>query len=146
MLDFSKSSKLLYDLPVYYLTAIPKKHHFNALNGTFNKENESTKTLSFIPTAHQFFEHKLFEKDKPDLYAELYFYDEKGEFSTIMFRNSSAKALRKLCEELYYENLRLTQITLNISSTEKISQNNEKWYLAEFNYERIIFDDSLYPF
>ena len=64
--------------------------------------------------------------------------DDKNAMSSVMFNNSSVYELRRLMERLFYDDLKLCDVVLKVTSEKKI---NEKitpkgtWYLAVFEYE-----------
>lgn len=150
MPPLSSFSNLLNKNVEKYLSAIPKQYYFDSEQGIFREgskpiisgNNKPILMFSINPLAYCFFAQKLFEKDNKDLWVELYFTDHKDAISTIMFKNSSALSLLKLCEDLYYKDLSLTDVELRISRTDKINRNGKKWYLATYRYN----DDFTYPF
>lgn len=95
-------------------------------------------SFTFQPIAWRIFEDSLFARGRVETWAELFFVDDKKAMSSVMFNNSSVYELRRLMERLFYDDLKLSDVVLKVTSEKKV---NEKitpkgtWYLAVFEYE-----------
>lgn len=125
---------------IKYMPGSPRQYRFNAQNGRFNIDGTQDvgDSFSFQPIAWRIFEDSLFARGRVETWAELFFVDDKKAMSSVMFNNSSVYELRRLMERLFYDDLKLCDVVLKVTSEKKI---NEKitpkgtWYLAVFEYE-----------
>ena len=130
------------DLPstIKYMPGSPRQYRFNAQNGRFNIDGTQDvgDSFTFQPIAWRIFEDSLFARGRVETWAELFFVDDKKAMSSVMFNNSSVYELRRLMERLFYDDLKLSDVVLKVTSEKKV---NEKitpkgtWYLAVFEYE-----------
>ena len=125
-----------------YLTGSPKNYRFDGRTGDFNLDGKMPlgKKLTIQPISFRFMEDSLFARKsdstgetKRELWCEVYFIDEKKSVSYIMFNNSSARALQRIIETLYYEDLQLNELVLTITS-EKKENAKGKYFVATFDY------------
>lgn len=126
---------------VKYLNGQPKGYRFDGQKGYFkigempllDDKNKPLTKFSITPIAFRVFEENLFARGKKEFWIELFFVDAKNAVSSIMFNNSSANSLQNLQRELFYEDLSLCDVKLDISTTDK---SNEKgaWKMATFEY------------
>ena len=124
---------------IRYLPGRPRQYRFNAQTGRFNINGTEDVGDSFTiqPVAWRIFEDDLFARGRVETWAELFFVDSKSALSSLMFNNSSINELYRLIERLFYDDLKLSDVILTITSEKKV---NEKitpkgtWYLANFKY------------
>lgn len=85
------------------------------------------------PIAWRIFEENLFARGRKETWAELFFVDEKDCVSSIMVNNTTLEELRKLAENLFYDDIKLSDIVLTIKP-EKAENEREgqkrTWYIA----------------
>ncbi|GAA4461871.1 hypothetical protein GCM10023189_37870 [Nibrella saemangeumensis] len=125
---------------IKYLQGRPKQYRFNGQTGRFNINGTTDvgTTLTIQPLAWRIFDENLFARGRNETWAELFFVDDKGALSAIMFNNSSVNELFNLIEPLFYDDLQLSDVVLTITSEKK---KNEKvqpagtWFLARFTYK-----------
>ncbi|MBB5287075.1 hypothetical protein HNQ92_005237 [Rhabdobacter roseus] len=125
---------------IKYMPGSPRQYRFNAQTGRFNINGiqDVGDRFSFQPIAWRIFEDDLFARGRIEAWAELFFVDRQGAMSSLMFNNSSVYELRRLMERLFYDDLKLSDVVLKVTSEKKV---NEKvtpkgtWYLAVFEYE-----------
>lgn len=125
------------------LLGSPKNYRFDGRTGDF-KIGATTnygRKLKIQPISFRFMTDELFaRKDnvtnapKRELWIEIFFVDEKNCVSYIMFNNSSARAFQSLIEEIYYDDLELTDLVLSLKGLEK---KNDKgaYYVVEIEYD-----------
>jgi hypothetical protein len=135
-------------LPKYkYLAGAPKQYRFNGQNGQFNINGEqilldakgkAIDSFSFQPIAWRIFEENLFARGRKEAWAELFFVDVKDCVSAIMVNNTTLEELRKLAENLFYDDLTLADIVLTIkpekAENEKGGQ-KRSWFIGRFSYQ-----------
>jgi hypothetical protein len=135
-------------VPKYkYIIGAPKQYRFNGQNGQFNINGEQilldTKgkaidSFSFQPIAWRIFEENLFARGRKETWAELFFVDAKDCISSIMVNNTTLEELRKLAENLFYDDITLADIVLTIKP-EKAENEREgqkrSWYIGRFSYQ-----------
>jgi hypothetical protein len=135
-------------VPKYkYIIGAPKQYRFNGQNGQFNINGEQilldTKgkaidSFSFQPIAWRIFEENLFARGRKETWAELFFVDAKDCVSSIMVNNTTLEELRKLAENLFYDDITLADIVLTIKP-EKAENEREgqkrSWYIGRFSYQ-----------
>ncbi|CCH54462.1 hypothetical protein BN8_03634 [Fibrisoma limi BUZ 3] len=117
----------------------PKQYRFNGQTGRFNLNGtkDMGTSLSIQPITWRIFEDNLFGRERFEQWAELFFVDETGALSTIMFNNNSVNELFNLIEPLFYDDLTLADVVLTVTSekhtNEKVTPKGT-WYLAKFEY------------
>ncbi len=135
-------------LPKYkYLPGAPKQYRFNGQNGQFNINGERIllddkskpiASFSIQPIAWRIFEENLFARGRKECWAELFFIDESNCVSCIMVNNTTLEELRKLAEDLFYDDITLSDIVLTIkpekAESEKEGQ-KRSWFIGRFSYE-----------
>ena len=135
-------------LPKYkYLEGAPKQYRFNGQNGQFNingdqilldTKGKSIDSFSFQPIAWRIFEENLFARGRKETWAELFFVDVKDCVCAIMVNNTTLEELRKLADNLFYDDLTLADIVLTIKP-EKAENEREgqkrSWFIGRFSYQ-----------
>lgn len=125
-----------------YLEGRPKQYRADAKAGNFNINGGSPvgETLSFTPIAWRFFEDDILQMG-PKKWVELFFVDDKNCVSAILFHGYSREHLEKLAQDLFYEDVTLSDIVLTVKFVQK---KNEKikpaatYHIAEFEVEEIV--------
>ena len=133
------------EINVKYLAGSPKQYRFNGQTGQFNLNGDTpllddkskpVPSITITPIAFRFFEENLFGRGKKENWAEIFFIDNKNALSSIMFNNSSVSRLENLAQELFYEDLNLTQVSLTISP-EKRENDKGKYFVISLQYEML---------
>jgi hypothetical protein len=124
---------------IKYLTGRPKQYRFNGQTGRFNINGitDVGNGISFQPIAWRIFTENLFARGKNEQWAELFFVDSTNALCSIMFNNSSVQELYNLIEILFYDDLSLSDVVLNITSEKKNFEKDQvkgNWHLAKFQF------------
>ena len=135
-----------------YLPGAPKNYRFDGRTGEFNIGGitDIGRKLTLQPIAFRFMEDALFARksdstgvSKVEQWVEIFFVNESGGVSYIMFNNSSARKLQALIESLFYEDvvengvnrsMELMDVVLTITS-EKKENHKGKYFVANFEFE-----------
>ncbi|MPR31809.1 hypothetical protein [Salmonirosea aquatica] len=125
---------------IKYMPGSTGQYRFNAQNGRFNIDGKQDvgDSFTFQPIAWRIFENSLFARGRVETWAELFFVDDKKAMSSVMYNNSSVCELRRLMERLFYDDLKLSDIVLKVTSEKKINEKTTHkgtWYRAVFQYE-----------
>lgn len=130
-----------------YLEGRPKQYRFNGQNGQFNINGEKIlsddkgkpmKSFTITPMAWRVFEENLFGRGRKDLWAELFFVDDRNCVSSIMLNNTSLQELLSLESELFYEDISLSEIRLTMTAeniTSEKSGQKLSWYITRLTWE-----------
>lgn len=141
MANFPTTVKQLLAFPqIKYLEGLPRDYRFNAKTGTLfqGATVEITKkgqSFSFIPLSYRIFTAEMFNYEKKD-WAEIFFINDRGHISCIMFHGYSVEQLRATIAGLFYEDRNLCQTVLTVSAAPK-SNEHGAYYVAEFSTELI---------
>jgi len=117
---------------IKYFEGSPKQYRFN-IDGI----TDMGTTLTLQPVAYRVFNDDLFARGRVDNWAEIFFVDEQGCLSSIMFNNSSVTELMDLVPRLFYAGQNLSDVVLTITSEKKATEKKgEKvtWFLAKFDF------------
>jgi hypothetical protein len=125
-----------------YLEGRPKQYRADAKAGNFNVNGGKPigDTLSFTPLAWRFFEDDILQLGNKK-WVELFFVDDKNCVSAILFHGYSREHLEKLAQDLFYDDITLSDIVLTVKFVQK---KNEKikpaatYHIAEFEVEEIV--------
>lgn len=130
-----------------YIIGAPKQYRFNGQNGQFNMngeqilldgKNKPISEFSLQPIAWRIFEENLFGRGRKETWAELFFVDERNRMASIMVNNTTLEGLRKLAEDLFYDDIELSDVVLTIkpekAENEKGGQ-KRTWYIGRFSYQ-----------
>ena len=106
---------------IKYLPGRPRQYRFNAQTGRFsiNGTDDVGDSFTIQPAAWRIFEDDLFARGRVEIWAELFFVDSKSALSSLMFNNSSVNELYRLIERLFYDDLKLSDVILTITSEKK---------------------------
>lgn len=126
----------------------PRQYRFNAGIGVLNINglNNITKpgqSFKIMPIALRIFKDALFIKaGKPAVrktWAEIAFLNESNQVCMMLLHNYSVENLIALESELYYDQVKFTDIVLEIKPQEKESKNpeaeNATYYICDFDFE-----------
>jgi hypothetical protein len=122
-----------------YLEGHPRQYRFDAKEGTFaiNGTEKLGPVLSFQPFAWRIFVDDILKMGKKT-WAELFFIDEKGCVSVVMFHGYSVDNIFRLIEPLYYDDQTLADIVLTVVAEKKENtkiQPKGVYYIANFSYK-----------
>jgi hypothetical protein len=127
---------------IRYLEGRPKQYRADAKGGNFNINGGTPigDTLSFVPLAWRFFEDDILQMGKKK-WVELFFIDDKNCVSAILFHGYSREHLEKLAQDLFYEDVTLSDVVISVRFVPK---KNEKikpaatYHIAEFEIEEVV--------
>ncbi|NVO30264.1 hypothetical protein [Hymenobacter lapidiphilus] len=122
-----------------YLPGQPKQIRADLKAGNFNVNGVTPigKTLSFIPAALRIFTDNILNMGRKT-WAEMYFADPAGHICAVLFHGYSVENLQKLNAELFYDDLKLTEVMLTVTPIKKQTVKDDKpatYYIADFSYE-----------
>jgi hypothetical protein len=125
-----------------YLEGRPRQYRADAKAGNFNINggNSIGETLSFTPIAWRFFEDDILQMGSKK-WVELFFVDDKKCVSAILFHGYSREHLEKLAQDLFYDDVTLSDVVLTVKFVQK---KNEKikpaatYHIAEFEVEEVV--------
>ena len=126
-----------------YIEGHPKQYRFDAKEGVFSihyDENNIEKigpALSFQPIAWRIFSDDIL-KQGLKTWAELFFIDETGCVSEVLFHGFSVANLERLIQPLFYNRVKLNEVVLTVNADKrentKISPKGV-YYIASFTYK-----------
>ncbi len=130
------------ELPIKYRPGFPRHYRFDASRGVFNL-NEMTITkkgepLTFIPIAYRIFKDDIlgFGLKK---WAEFFFINQVGHVGSLLFHGYSVENLERKTNELFYDEVNLSEVILTVTPIEKTKKEGEgkgsKYFIAEFSYQ-----------
>jgi hypothetical protein len=121
-----------------YLEGHPRQYRFDAKEGIFNINGVEKlgRTLTFQPIAWRIFTDNILNLGTKN-WAELFFVDEKGCVSAVLFHGYSVDNIFRLIEPLYYDDLTLADVVITAVADKK--ENNKiqpkgVYYIAQFSY------------
>lgn len=121
-----------------YMEGSPREYKADAKDGNFFLQSRNMgQTLEIQPIASRFFEEDLFNLGLRK-WAELFWIDEKNVLCAILFHGFSAEALTEVASPLYYDDLKLSDVTLKISwehITNEKTKPKSTYCIAKFEYE-----------
>jgi len=126
-----------------YIPGNPKQYRFDAKEGKFSihyDENNSEKlgsSLSFQPIAWRIFSDDILGQGLKK-WAELFFVDEAGCVSGILFHGYSVANLERLITPLVYNRIKLNEVVLTVNADKR--ENNKiqpkgVYFIASFTYK-----------
>lgn len=120
---------------IKYLEGLPREYRFNAKTGILTKGADHAMTdrgesFSIIPIAYRLFSAEMFQYEARD-WAELFFINEAGHVSCLMFHGYSVESLRQTMADLFYEDVSLTQVILTCTPVQK-SNEYGSYYILSF--------------
>lgn len=126
-----------------YIAGNPKQYRFDAKEGKFSVHYDENNvemvgaTLSFQPIAWRIFTDDILGQGLKK-WAELFFIDEVGCVSCILFHNYSVANLEQLITPLVYNRIKLSEVVLTVSANKKENlkiQPKGTYYIASFTYK-----------
>ncbi|ARK13028.1 hypothetical protein A6C57_23315 [Fibrella sp. ES10-3-2-2] len=122
-----------------YLEGHPRQYRFDAKEGVFNINGleKLGRTLTFQPIAWRIFTDNILNMGTKN-WAEVFFIDEKGCVSAVLFHGYSVDNIFRLIEPLYYDDLTLADVVITAVAEKK--ENNKIqpkgiYYIANFSYK-----------
>lgn len=122
-----------------YLEGHPRQYRFDAKEGVFNINGTDKlgRTLTFQPIAWRIFTDNILNMGTKN-WAEVFFIDEKGCVSAVLFHGYSVDNIFRLIEPLYYDDLTLADVVIEAVAEKK--ENNKiqpkgVYYIASFTYK-----------
>lgn len=130
------------ELPVKYRSGFPRNYRFDASRGIFilgeipiTQKGES---LTFIPISYRLFKDDILGYGLKK-WAEFFFVNQADHVCSLLFHGYSVENLERKTNELFYDEVNLTEVILTAKPVEKTKKSGEgkgsKYYIAEFNYQ-----------
>ena len=125
-----------------YLEGNPRQYRANAKEGIFNLEGNQPlgNRASLHVLAFRIFEDVLF--GKPNVWAEVFFIDEQGKLSSMLFNSYSAKNFQDYQRKLFYESVPIEQVVTDISWVGKtvVLDDGKKanYHIAQFSVQEVL--------
>lgn len=130
------------ELNVKYRSGFPRNYRFDASRGIFilgevpiTQKGES---LTFIPISYRLFKDDILGYGLKK-WAEFFFVNQVGHVCSLLFHGYSVENLERKTNELYYDEVNLTEVILTAKPVEKTKKSGEgkgsKYYIAEFSYQ-----------
>lgn len=132
------------EIQIRYLKGRPRQYRFDASRGIMNINGETPvtkpgKTFELIPVAYRIFKDSLFDYSRRE-WLELFFVNEKGALSCIMFHGFSVEHFMRMTQDLFYDDLKITEIKITITPEQKkITKGDNEgktYYIANFEYDK----------
>lgn len=125
---------------IKYFEGSPKQYRFNGQNGRFTIDGitDIGTTFTLLPLAYRVFDTELFGRGRIENWAEIFFVDEEGCLSGIMFTNNAVTEIMDLLPRLYYAGYALTDVLLTVTSEKKVTEKEKEkvsWSLAKFDFK-----------
>lgn len=126
-----------------YIEGQPKQYRFDAKEGAFSihyDENNVEKvgpSLSFQPLAWRIFTDDILGQNLKT-WAELFFIDQTGCVSQVLFHGYSVANLERLIQPLYYNRVKLNEVVLTVTAQRKENtkiQPKGVYFIASFTYK-----------
>lgn len=123
-----------------YLPGHPKQYRFDAKKGVFNINGTTElpgSTFTFQPIAWRIFTDNILNMGSKQ-WAEIFFIDDKGCVSTILFHGYSVDNIFRLIEPLYYDKLTLADAIITVTALKKENtkiQPKGIYFIADFAYK-----------
>lgn len=132
---------------IKYLPAQPFEYRYNGSTGGFQQgetplfdpQNKPVRAFTIQPIAWRAFDAEMFNRKRVDKWVELFFVDDKGRLSHILFNNSSVTLFMQLAKDLFYDGVALNEVVLSINSekiTKDVNGQQLTWYAAKFEYTK----------
>jgi len=134
-------------LNIKYRPGFPRHYRFDASRGVFSL-NEMTITkrgepLTFISISYRIFKDDIlgFGLKK---WAEFFFLNQAGHVCSLLFHGYSVENLERKTNELFYDEVNLSEVILTVTPIEKTKKEGEgkgsKYFIAEFSYQVLTND------
>ena len=91
-----------------------------------DSKNKPISEFSLQPIAWRIFEENLFAKGRKETWAEVFFIDDRNRVGGIMFNGSTLEELRRLSEDLCYDDIQLSDIVLTVKAEKKNGRKTAK--------------------
>jgi len=126
-----------------YFPGMPKGYRFDARTGQFNiegkkplldKKGSPVKNFTFQPISFRFFTDQMFGRERVERWIEIFFADERGHISAIMFNGTNVEPFETLLRtECLYEGITLTDLVITATPTQVTSKKDpsKSWYVVE---------------
>ena len=124
-----------------FLTGSPRSYHLDLSKGCLNLDGQQAITkqgepFKIQPIAIRVLEGALFGQEEKK-WCEFYFVNEAGHLCMMMFHSYSLDNFRNKFRELYYEEVSPCDVVWTISLAEKKNKDNQKYYMAFFEFEKL---------
>ena len=122
-----------------YLEGHPRQYRFDAKEGVFNINGTDKigRSFSFQPIAWRIFTDNILNMGQKN-WCEIFFIDEKNCVSALLFHGYSVDNIFRLIEPLYYDDLTLADVIVEVIAEKKENNNitpKGVYYIASFSYK-----------
>ena len=130
------------ELEIKYRPGFPRNYRFDASRGVFSL-NEMTITKKGEPLTFISISYRIFKDDILGFglkkWAEFFFLNQAGHVCSLLFHGYSVENLERKTNELFYDEVNLSEVILTVTPIEKTKKEGEgkgsKYYIAEFSYQ-----------
>ena len=147
----STSPKAIEISKIKAIKGAPLNYRFNASGqgGNLNFEGMENANLTkkgeaftLCPIGYRAIKNRKFGREKSIIWVEIFFLNEKAQFSSVFFNNSSGENMLRIAKILEYEDLNLAQIKLTIAPRTKSNKDaGSDYYVCDFSYEELNDED-----
>ena len=138
--DFTNSNTA--ELEVKYRSGFPRNYRFDASRGIFilgeMPITQKGEALTFIPISYRLFRDDILGYGLKK-WAEFFFVNQAGHVCSLLFHGYSVENLERRTNDLFYDEVNLTEVVLTVTPVEKTKKSGEgkgsKYYIAEFSYQ-----------
>lgn len=132
--------------PLKYRVGSPRAYRFDAGKGQVNRDGQeiitkSGEPFSFIPVAWRVFNDNLFDMGRKK-WAEMFFVNQHGILCLIMFHTYTVESLIEIESDLFYDDLKITDVVLTIKpeakTSKKLDEATQKpmaYYIGKWTFE-----------
>jgi hypothetical protein len=119
--------------PIRYLEGHPRQYGFDTATGVFslNQAGPLGRSLTIQPIGWRIFTDNILHRGTRR-WAELFFIDQQQCVATILFQDGSVARLARLLEPLYYDDLTLADVLLNMVAERRDHAPADDRYVAHF--------------
>lgn len=130
------------ELKVRYRSGFPRSYRFDASRGIFvigeKPITQRGESLNFIPIGYRIFQDEIMGLDLKK-WVEFFFLNQAGHVCSLLFHGFSVESLERKTNDLFYDEVNLTEVQLTVKPIEKIKKSGEgkgsKYFIAEFDYK-----------
>ena len=125
---------------IKYLEGFPRQYRFDASRGIFNIKGitpltRKGETLTIIPVAYRIFKDNILGMGVKS-WAEFFFLNASNQMCAILLHGYSVQNLMRVADEMFYDDVKFTDVELSITPVEKTNKREKsKYFIAEFSYK-----------
>ena len=131
------------EINIRYRPGFPRRYRFDASRGVFGVNGDATiskrgASISFIPISYRVFKDDILGYGLKK-WIEFFFVNQAGHLCSLLFHGFSVENLQRKTNDLFYDEVNLSQVILTATPIEKVKQEGEgkgnKYFIAEFSYK-----------